>query len=181
MMRISLFAALMQPTAGGGGPPPTEEINIWGALTPTQADAIDASSDDILTLGCLFTLDVPGMAIGARYWRAASASGDAFATLWDGDDGTELVEKQFPIVGSGWQNVTFDTPYALAAASNYIISCSIRNPFAYARTPGYFAAPVVSGHFTIATGLYAYNSGFIPTLPFNPSTANYFADIIVEI
>jgi hypothetical protein len=151
------------------------------AATPS---VIDVSDNQGVEVGTKFRSDSNGFITGVRYYKSTANVGPHIGNLWS-STGTSLAFAVFTNEGSsGWQQVFFANPVAVAANTTYVVSY-----FApagnYSADSGFFAnagvatpplhalANGVDG----ANGLYIYgaNGGF-PTNSFN--AANYWVDVI---
>jgi hypothetical protein len=100
-------------------------------------------------------------------------------------DGTLLATQTFTNEsGSGWQQVTLDTPVAINPGIDYVVSYYSPSGF-YSASGGYFASsgvdsPPLHAPPTTATpnGVYDYGAERLPTLSFNGS--NYWVDVVLE-
>jgi probable HAF family extracellular repeat protein len=90
-------------------------------------------------LGVKIRSDVPGYITGVRFYKWAENTGTHTGTLWSGT-GQALATATFTNeTGSGWQQVSFDKPVAIAANTTYVASYHTDAGF-YAEDDGYFAA-----------------------------------------
>ena len=136
------------------------------------------------SLGTKFRSDVPGFITGARFYKAALNTGTHVATLWT-NTGTLLGSTTFSgESASGWQQVSFPTPIAIAANTTYVISYLAPNGH-YPGQDGYFATAGVDNAPLHAlrngvdgpNGLYKYSTTSVfPTDTFQ--SEGYFVDVV---
>jgi hypothetical protein len=83
---------------------------------------IDGGPDSPVELGVRFRADVAGYVTGVRFYKAALNTGTHVANLWS-PTGTRLATATFTgESASGWQQVTFSAPVAVAANTVYVVS-----------------------------------------------------------
>jgi hypothetical protein len=150
-----------------------QPVSLWPATaTPAQASNADASS---VNLGVRFTSSVAGSVTGLRFYKGAGNGGTHVGSLWD-NAGNLLARATFSNeTATGWQQVNFATPVAVAAGTPYVASYlapqgryAIDSAFAWPRT----AAPL-----TGLAGVYTYGStSLVPTQTWNAS--NYWVDVV---
>ncbi|WP_406695926.1 DUF4082 domain-containing protein [Singulisphaera sp. Ch08] len=156
--------------------------SLWeGEPTPDVASETDRSAVEV---GLKFTSDTSGFITGARFYKGPSNTGAHVAHLWSAT-GTLLATA--PFIGetpTGWQQVLFATPVAIAANTTYVISY-FAPVGGYALNSGYFTnkgfdnrnlhAP--SSATSGGNGVYKYgSSGGFPNATYNGS--NYWVDPI---
>ena len=152
---------------------------IWSAAAaPVNASTADAQA---VELGVRFRSDLAGYVTGIRFYKGALNTGTHVAHLWT-NTGTLLASGTFVNeTASGWQEVEFTSPVAIAANTTYVASY-FAPAGGYAADGGYFAissdstplhalASGVSG----GNGLYQYGGGF-PTASYN--STNYWVDVV---
>jgi phosphodiesterase/alkaline phosphatase D-like protein len=155
--------------------------SIW----PATATPGVASNGDTLAVevGVKFRSDVAGHITGIRFYKGAANTGIHTGRLWT-VAGTLLSSAVFTNeTASGWQQVNFAEPVAIAANTVYVASYSA--PVGrYAIDQAYFSAagfdnvPLhalrdgVSG----ANGVYVYGAGSFPTQTF--ASSNYWVDVL---
>ena len=135
-------------------------------------------------LGVKFRSDVTGTITGIRFYKASTNTGTHVAHLWS-SAGALLATATFSSeTASGWQQVNFSTPVAIAANTVYVASYHT-NTGHYSFDNNYFAtkgvdnAPLhalangVSG----ANSVYAY--GTTSTFPSQSYlSTNYWVDVV---
>ena len=157
---------------------------IW----PTTAvpGTVDGGPDSAVELGVKFRSDIAGSITGIRFYKATANTGTHLGHLWS-STGTLLASATFTgESASGWQQVNFPTPVAIAANTvyvasyhaavghysadvNYFSSKGVNNPPLHALTNG------VSG----GNGVYAYgSSSTFPNQTWN--AANYWVDVVFQ-
>jgi LmbE family N-acetylglucosaminyl deacetylase len=158
---------------------PTCPCSLWSSSVVPQTTAIaDATAYE---LGVRFTSAVAGFVTGIRFYKGTGNTGTHVGHLWS-DSGTQLAAATFTgETATGWQQVSFATPVAIAANTTYVAS--------YTDPAGHFA--VDRPYFTAAydnpplhaladgdgggNGVYAIGSGF-PTDTY--SSSNYWVDVV---
>jgi len=133
-----------------------------------------------LELGMNFTADVNGYVSGVRFYKGAMNLGVHVGSLWT-STGQLLAQATFANeTASGWQQVTFSTPVAIAADTVYVVSYHSSGYYSY--DPGYFNSPVdnpplyaVSG----ANGNGVYSYGPSSVFPVTAAAgANFWVDVV---
>jgi len=163
-------------------PLPTCPCSIWPATTvPAIADSEDGSS---VVLGTRFRSDIAGYITGTRFYKSALNTGTHVAKLWT-NTGTLMATATFTNeTASGWQQMAFPSPVAIAANTTYVISYLAPNGH-YSNQDGYFAAtgfytpPLEALQDGVAggNGLYIYSSSNVfPTQSF--ASSSYFVDAV---
>ncbi len=95
------------------------EQSIW---PPSATPTVFAGADVPVELGVKFRSDVAGFISGIRFYKNAQNTGTHTGSLWT-TSGTRLAQATFTSeTGSGWQQVTFASPVAIAANTTYIAS-----------------------------------------------------------
>jgi hypothetical protein len=97
------------------------QLTIWSdSTTPPIGLSGDTNPYE---LGVKFTSDASGYVTGVRFYKGGAANGGThIGDLWT-PDGTKLASATFTNeTGSGWQQVNFATPVAIAANTMYIAS-----------------------------------------------------------
>src|SRR5262249_37174487 len=155
---------------------------IWdSAATPAVASASDSAA---VELGIKFRSDVSGFIAALRFYKGAGNTGTHVGHLWDAA-GNLLATATFSgESATGWQQVTFTSPVAVAANTTYVASYYAPNG-GYSYTGAYFAsAGVDSGQLhppsdaaAGGNGVYRYiTGGGFPTNSYNAT--NYWVDVI---
>ena len=150
---------------GGGGAPAT----------------IDSGDGQATELGVKIRSDVNGYITGLRFYKSAANTGTHIAHLWS-SSGQLLATATFTNeTASGWQQVYFATPVAIAAGATYVASYHT-NTGHYSATRNYFGNGVDSGvlhalaNGTSSNGVYAYGAGGFPAQSYQ--STNYWVDAI---
>ncbi len=157
---------------------------IWQpATTPALVDAGDHSSIEV---GVKFSSDTPGVITGIRFYKSAANTGVHVGNLWS-STGTLLASANFVSEsGSGWQQVFFTTPVAIAANTTYVASYFAPAGH-YSGDTGFFtnggvdAPPLhaLANGTSGTNGIYTYGSASaFPTSSYN--AANYWVDAIYQ-
>jgi LmbE family N-acetylglucosaminyl deacetylase len=158
---------------------PTCPCSLWPSSVVPQTTAI--ADGTAYELGVRFKSDVAGYVSGIRFYKGTGNTGTHVGHLWS-DSGTQLAAATFAgETATGWQQVSFATPVAIAANTTYVAS--------YTDPAGHFA--VDRPYFTAAydnpplhaladgdgggNGVYAIGSGF-PTDTY--SSSNYWVDVV---
>ena len=101
-------------------------VTIW----PSTRDARrvdDGGPDSAVELGVKFKSDVAGTITGIRFYKAAANTGTHVGNLWT-SNGTLLATATFTNeTASGWQQVLFATPVAIASNTVYVASYHANN------------------------------------------------------
>jgi hypothetical protein len=141
--------------------------------------SVIASNDfSPVELGVRFTVSVSGTITGLRFYKGVGNVGTHVGDLWS-STGTLLASATFTSeTASGWQEVNFASPVAIAAGTTYVASYHTSGD--YSDTPNYFATSLSNGELTAPSGnngVYAYGTGNIfPTNTFGAS--NYWVDVV---
>ena len=141
----------------------------------------DAGSDSPLEVGVKFRSDVAGTVTGIRFYKSSLNTGTHIGDLWS-STGTLLASAPFSgETASGWQQVNFATPVAIAANTVYVASYHT-NVGHYAEDDNYFTSGVDSGTMhapadgASPNGVYAYGStSTFPNTGYQAS--NYWVDV----
>ncbi|MFY0576482.1 DUF4082 domain-containing protein [Cystobacter fuscus] len=96
------------------------ERSLFGAsAVPAVAAADDGAA---VELGVRFRSDAPGRIMGVRFYKGAGNTGTHTGSLWSAS-GALLATATFQDeTASGWQEVRFATPVAIAADTDYVAS-----------------------------------------------------------
>jgi Domain of unknown function (DUF4082)/Bacterial Ig-like domain/Bacterial Ig domain len=156
-------------------------VTIW---SPSAVPAGFANSDtSSVELGVKFRADVAGTVTGVRFYKGTGTTGTHTGTLWT-STGTQLATATFTgETASGWQQVNFASPVAIAANTVYVVSYHT-NIGRYAYTAAYFAATGVDNGPLHAlrngvsggNGVYRYGGRVFPTSTYN--STNYWVDVV---
>jgi uncharacterized protein DUF4082/Big-like domain-containing protein len=168
-------------TAASAPVPPGSSMTIWSAsAAPASFATSDTSS---VELGVKFRSDVAGTVVGVRFYKGTITTGTHTGTLWS-SSGTKLATATFSgETASGWQQVNFATPIAIAANTVYVISYHT-NVGRYAYTSAQFASAGVDNGPLHAlrngvsggNGIYRYGAVAFPNSTFN--STNYWVDVV---
>ena len=152
--------------------------SFWsGATIPA---VVDGGSDNPVELGLRFRSDVAGTITGIRFYKALTNTGTHVANLWT-STGSRLATATFANeTASGWQQVYFATPVAIAANTVYVASYHALNGH-YSADAKFFAATGVDNtplHApSVSNGTYAYGTGSVfPAQVWN--ACNYWVDVM---
>jgi hypothetical protein len=151
---------------------------------PSDVPATPLTNDgQAIEVGMKFRASVSGNVTGLRYYKGAGTTGTHTGHLWS-SGGTMLAEVTFSgETASGWQEMAFPTPVAIAANTTYIIS-QHSSSGDYAFTNPFFTAAVLNGPLSgLANGddgpngVYKYSAS--PVFPDqNFMSANYWVDVV---
>jgi len=153
--------------------------SLWG---PDQRPAVASSTDaSAVELGVRFQSTASGYIAGIRFYKGSTNTGTHTGSLWSAD-GTRLATATFTNeTTTGWQEVRFDTPVAIAANTTYVASYFAPRG-GYAVDANYFAlSGVSSGRLTVLPtrlgggGTLVYGGGF-PNQ--TNQSSNYWVDVI---
>ncbi len=152
--------------------------SLWPATaTPGTVDSNDSKSIEV---GMKFTSDSNGYITGLRFYKSTKNTGTHIANLWT-STGQLLATATFTSeTASGWQQVNFATPVAVAAGTTYIASYFAPKGH-YSDDVNYFATPLNSGPLHVTTGgsVYQYNkTSTAPTLTYQ--NTNYWVDVVLS-
>ena len=157
--------------------------SIWdGSATPAIPAANDPSAVEV---GVKFRADIPGYITGIRFYKGAGNSGTHIGNLWDSNGQLLATATFLNETATGWQQVNFASPVAIAANTTYVASYHTSSGF-YAVDSGYFAASVTNAPLRAladgvdgANGVYSYGPSTFPTSSFNAS--NYWVDVVFAL
>ena len=176
----ALSGNLMSPysftftTAGAGACPCTL---FDSSAVPSTVDSGDGGS---VELGVSFSPSMDGQITGLRFYKSALNTGTHSGSLWDAS-GNLLASGTFTgESASGWQYLSFDSPVAVSANQNYVVSYHAPNGH-YSATGQFFASAYSNGPLTAGTGngLYSYSSSRVfPTSSYGAT--NYWVDPIFK-
>ena len=95
-------------------------VTIWPSTTVPSL--VDGGPDSAVELGVKFRSDVAGTITGIRFYKATANTGTHIGNLWT-STGTPLATAIFSNeTASGWQQVFFATPVAIASNTVYVAS-----------------------------------------------------------
>jgi Domain of unknown function (DUF4082)/Bacterial Ig-like domain/Bacterial Ig domain len=166
--------------------PHTCPCSIWDESFTAPQDS-DAGAVEV---GVKFRSDSPGFITGLRFYKTAGNTGTHIGHLWTAG-GVELAAATFSgESSSGWQEVSFDGPVAVAAGSTYVASYYAPDGH-YASIGGYFSLVGVDSSPLHAladgvqggNGIFKYgHSGslFSGAGPETFGAANYLVDVVFE-
>ena len=165
----------------------TKPLIIIMATTIWPASAVpglvDDGPDNSAELGVKFWSDIAGTITGIRFYKAASNTGTHVGNLWS-SMGTRLATATFTNeTASGWQQVLFSTPVAIAPDTLYVASYHADNGH-YSADLNYFTNSVnnpplhaLASNGTGGNGVFAY--GASSTFPNQTDSApNYWVDVV---
>lgn len=165
--------------------------SIWGSnVTPAGIDSGDGNSVEV---GMRFSTERAGTITGVRFHKSSANTGTHVGNLWT-ESGQLLGRATFSNeTSSGWQQVLFATPVAVAANTPYVVSYFAPSGH-YSQESGYMylhPSPIPAGNGdldspplhglrnTLGTtnGLYSYSG--TTTFPVNTYKGeNYWVDVV---
>ncbi len=156
--------------------------SLWPAsATPASASNADTSA---VELGVRFRSDVSGFVTGVRFFKGAANTGTHVGSLWTAA-GVRLGSAVFGTESAtGWQSVSFASPVAIAAATDYIASYYAPNGGYATDDNGLSAARVSPPLRTLANstatpnGVYRYGQSAFPSSSFKAT--NYWVDVVFD-
>lgn len=158
---------------------PAGEYGLFaGNIIPSELMDGDKKATEV---GMKFTTLADGYITGAQFFKGGTAnSGTHTGHLW-ASDGTLLATVTFTNESSnGWQTAHFNTPVAVHANSDYVIS--YHAPKGHYTGVDYGFTNGISNDYLSASsnaGVYAYGaSGTFPTSTYNAE--NYFVDVVFK-
>jgi VCBS repeat-containing protein len=143
---------------------------------------VSASDTGAVQLGMKFSSTVPGYVTGVRFYKGPANTGTHVGNLWTAS-GQLLASATFTTeTATGWQQVLFDTPVAIAANTTYVVSYFAPQG-GYSYTSGFFSSGVNSNILVApdsassgGNGVYAYGSANqFPNQTYQ--AANYWVDV----
>jgi hypothetical protein len=156
--------------------------SLWSSTTvPGTVNAADPSQ---VELGVRFTSDVAGSISGIRFYKGSADIGPHIGNLWT-NTGTLLNTATFSNeTASGWQQVNFASPVAIAANTTYVASYNTASGN-YAYDQNYFAvaynnAPLhgaQDGGAAGSNGVFLYGASAFPTGTY--LSTNYYVDVVL--
>jgi MYXO-CTERM domain-containing protein len=156
-------------------------VSIWPS-NPTPA-AVDLNDGQPLELGVKFRSDVAGQITAIRFYKGPAATGTHIGNVWS-STGTNLGTVTFTgETASGWQQMSFAAPIAIAADTTYVASYFAADGTYSATNNGLAAAVDNAPLHALADGagggngvyLYTATSAF-PTQTYQAS--NYWVDVV---
>ncbi len=135
-----------------------------------------------IEVGVKFRANQAGFITGIRFYKGSGNTGTHVGSLWSAS-GTKLGSATFTgESASGWQQVNFASPVAVAANTTYVASYYAPNG-RYSTSDGYFTTPTTNGPLTAlqdgadgANGVYKYGAAGFPTVGY--AASNYWVDVV---
>nr|WP_254678762.1 DUF4082 domain-containing protein [Arthrobacter sp. 24S4-2] len=127
--------------------------SIFGSsVIPDTPDSGDGGSVEV---GMKFTTQTAGVVNGVSFYKSSLNKGTHIGNLWSAS-GALLATATFTAeTTTGWQNVNFSTPVAIAANSVYVVSYYAPQGH-YAQAPGYMypnPSPMPAGNSSLDSGV----------------------------
>ena len=183
-------SALWSPGVRAQGPP-TCPCTLWDSITPDQAfdsrgpgqGQADSGDGGAIEVGVKFRSSINGYITGLRFYKSTLNIGTHVGNLWTTTGvlvGTATYTNE---TASGWQDVTFASPVAIAADTTYVASYHAPNGH-YAFNANFFGTSgTINGPLTAPSAadaggnnVYRYSPG--STFPDQPAPANYWIDVV---
>ena len=166
--------------------PAAAPLSIWNdsaAPASNNQNIFIGSTSGGVELGMKFQSSVAGTITGVQFYKGSLDTGTHTAELWS-SSGQLLATATFTNeTASGWQQVTFSTPVAIAANTTYIVSYHT-NASNIAYTPNLLSSSVTNGPLTaLGNGVSGNNSVYsngassFPTL-YNGQAGSYWVDVL---
>ncbi len=154
--------------------------SIWGSSYVPYENAYSYGSYDV---GVKFKSDVAGTVSGVRFFKQSFMNGYTHVGYLWSSTGTLLAKATFTgETSSGWQQVTFSSPVAIAANTTYIVSFSTGGGY-FGITTGYFSSAGADAPplHALSNGASGGNGVYAPGLSSFPSSSgsgmNFWADV----
>ena len=160
--------------------PAVTTTTIFTTQTPTTSILNDGQA---LELGVKFRTSIAGFVTGVRFYKSTGNAGTHTGELYS-STGTRLAQAVYTgETATGWQQVLFTTPVAIAANTTYV-AAYFSSAGNYVNTVNFFATALVNGPVTGladgtdgVNGVYSYSkTPALPTSSFQKS--NYWVDVI---
>jgi hypothetical protein len=158
----------------------SSSYTLW---PPSAVPASQSGDDRAVTLGVKFTAATTGTIEGIRFYKGPANTGTHTGSLWT-TGGQLLANATFTNeTASGWQQVSFSPPVAIAANTTYIASYHTTSG-RFSVTKPYFTSQYTNGPLTAladstpgGNGVYTYSeTRDFPTSSFQ--AANYWVDLM---
>ena len=144
----------------------------------TVPSLLEVADPNPVTVGVRFASSADGVVTGVRFYKGPGNVGEHVGALWSAD-GTLLASATFTAESTtGWQTVSFATPVAINANTDYIASYRAPHGLYSASIGEYSGHGVVAEPLRAATdgGAYTYSTGF----PGARSGTGYLVDVVFE-
>jgi hypothetical protein len=151
--------------------------------TQVPANANQRDNDAGISVGTRFRSSVNGFVTGLRFYKGPGNEGTHLGQLWS-SSGTLIAEATYTNeTASGWQQVNLQTPVAITAGVDYIVTYHSSLGY-YSSTANFFTGDLVNGPLTApadangqGNGLFQYSA--TPVFPTQTSQQrNYFVDLV---
>src|SRR5262249_31179900 len=104
---------------------PSSSTSLFGTTVPPTFFAATTPVE----VGTKFRSDVPGTISGVRFYKGPGDTAAHTGSLWSAN-GTLLATGTFTgETASGWQQLNFATPVAIAANTTYVVSYHSSGPY----------------------------------------------------
>ncbi len=155
---------------------------IWPATTTPSL--VDSGPDSAVEVGVKFRSDVAGTITGIRFYKASTNTGTHIGNLWS-STGTLMATATFTNeTTSGWQQVNFSSPVAIAANTTYVASyfapvAHFSANFSYFASAGADNAPLHALSNSAAGGNGVFHYGATSAFPNGSyNSGNYWVDVV---
>jgi hypothetical protein len=154
--------------------------SIWDPAVDKPA-VVDAGDGNAVELGVKFYPESPGYITGLRFYKSAANTGTHIGNLWTAGGSLIATAPFVNETASGWQEVRFQTPVAVAANTVYVASYHTSTGH-YSITSGYFdnhaeeAPPLRALSNFSLNGVYRYGASGFPNFSFEAT--NYWVDVV---
>jgi hypothetical protein len=155
--------------------------SIWGA---SATPAVTATSDlNSVEVGVKFQADRSGVISGIRFYKGTGNNGPHTVSLWTAGGTSLATATSSSETASGWQEVDFSSPVAIAANTTYVASYHASSGH-YADDASYFTnafdnSPLhgLANGISGGNGVFSYGTG--PTFPTSTiNSSNYWVDVV---
>ena len=174
-------SAQTSPVSATTTSPDTTTYSIW--TSTDKPNNVSESDSSRVVLGVKFQASTAGSVSGIRFYKGTKNTGTHIGYLWTGN-GALLASATFTgETASGWQQVNFSSPVAIAANTMYVASYYAPSGY-YSDDYNYFSGSgVTNGPLTALrdgtngpNGVYVYSKGGFPTSGYVAS--NYWVDVV---
>ena len=147
---------------------------IWKSTVVPKM--IDAGADKPVELGLKFRSDSDGSISGVRFYKAVANTGPHVVSLWSTTGVRMATTTATSESASGWQQMNFSSPVAIAANTVYVVSYhTLTGHFSVDRN--YFVAAFEAPPLYAIGSVYRYGAaGVFPTSTILAS--NYWVDVV---
>jgi hypothetical protein len=174
--KVAAVNASGEGSASAASAPAIPRATIFEGTTPEVADVNDPGP---VVLGVKFTSTSAGHVNGIRFYKSAANTGTHIVALWSSTGSVIAQATATGETATGWQEVQFPTPVAIAANTTYVAGYLAPKGH-YSATSNGISSEVNSGVLHApggSNGVFAYSSSLtFPTGTY--SSTNYFVDVL---